>query len=283
MSETVMSETEPASRTTSRRSFLIAAAVLPVIGATPFLVDRMRNSSSVLTTPTAPEIRITSNDGRYQAFADPLPDGASIYAPGGRTESTIAVRDQLTGTTRTMTLDRNLEPEAFSPDGRTLFAIDHRPAEAPVAYRVSTIDIEAATLTETLGPLKTQLAEEMRGSGRQQVWSPRGDQLYTLYIRQYHDHGHVEPGAAAHDHSANQTAAFVHVLDVATDWALCVDLPEGFGLGPFDTTAIMIDATGTTITVVDHALGSLVEVTRLPDTAAVVGQFMVSNLLPIVD
>ena len=282
MSES-MSEAASAPHTTSRRRFLVATAALPVIGAAPFVVDRFRNSASVPTTPAAPEVRITSNDGRYQALANPLPDGASIYAPGGRTESTIAVRDQLTGQTQTMTLDRNLEPEAFSPDGQTLFAIDHRPAEDPVAYRVSTIDLDTATITETLGPLKTELVEEMRGSGRQQVWSPRGDQLYTLYIRQYHDHGHVEPGASAHNHSVNQTAAFVHVLDVATNWALCVDLPEGFGLGPPDTTAIMIDETGTTITVVDHALGSMVEVTRLRDTAARIGQFMVSNLMPISD
>ncbi len=265
----------------SRRRFLVATVALPVIGAAPFVLDRSRDSSAVPTAPAGPEIRVASNDGRYLAFGDPLPDGASIYAPGGRTESTIAVRDQLTGAIRTMTLDRNLEPEAFSPDGQTLFAIDHRPAEAPVAYRVSTIDLETATITETLGPLKTELVEEMRGSGRQQVWSPRGDQLYTLYVRQFHDHGHVEPGEEAHDHSVIQTAAFVHVLDVATDWALCVDLPEGFGMGPSDTTAIMIDETGTTITVVDHARGSMVEVTRLADTGTDVGQFMVSNLMPI--
>ena len=276
-----MSEAASESRTTSRRRFLVATVALPVIGVAPFVVDRLRTSPPVTTSPGALEVRITSNDGRYQALAHPLPDGASIYAPGGRTESTIAVRDQLTGTTRTMTLDRNLEPEAFSPNGRTLFAIDHRPARDPVAYRVSTIDLESATITATLGPLKGELVEEMRGSGRQQVWSPRGDQLYTLYIRQYHDHGYVEPGATAHDHSANQTAAFVHVLDVATDWALCVDLPERFGLGPPDTTAIMIDETGTTITAVDHALGSMVEVTRLGDTAAGIGQFAVSNLMPI--
>ena len=281
MSEPPLSEAASESRTTSRRYFLAATAALPVIGAAPFAVDRLGNSSSDATTPAGPEVRVTSNDGRYQALGDPLPDGASIYTPGGRPESTIAVRDQLTGTTRTMTLDRNLEPEAFSPDGRTLYAIDHRPAEDPVVYRVSTIDLETATITETLGPLKTEFVEEMRGAGRQQVWSPRGDQLYTLYIRQYHDHGHVEPDATAHDHSLNQTAAFVHVLDVATNWALCVDLPEGFGMGPADTTAIMIDETGTIITVVDHALGSMVEVTRLPDTAADVGRFVVSNLMPI--
>lgn len=269
------------SQRTSRRRFVAAAVALPVIGVAPIVIDRTRRTPSTSAVSADLEVRIRSNDGRFQALADPLPDGASIYAPGGRNESTIAVRDQLTGTTRTMTLDRNLEPEAFSPDGRTLFAIDHRPADDPVAYRVSTIDLETSTITETLGPRKIALVEEMRGSGRQQVWSPLGDQLYTLYLRQYHDHGHVEPGASVHDHAVNQTAAFVHVLDVEGDWALCVDLPEGFGLGPADATAIMIDADGLTITVVDHALGSMVEVTRLAPTTENVAPFAVSGLIPI--
>ena len=77
------------------------------------------------------------------------------------------------------------------------------------------------------------------------------------------------------------TDAFVHVLDVATDWALCVGPPAGFGLGPAGTTAIMVDTTGTTITVVDHWLGARVEVTRLPDDPFGPGRFEVSDLIPI--
>lgn len=261
----------------SRRRFLVAAAALPFVGAAPVVIDRLRSGAA---PADGLELRLTSNDGRHQAYADPLPDGASIYAPGGRRESTITIRDQLTDTTRTMVLERNLEPEAFSPDGATLFAIDHRPANDPVAYRVSTVDIAAGTVTETLGPRKVPLVDEMRGSGRQQVWSPHGDQLYTLYIRQYHDHAVVgEDGAHDHD-EVHATDAFVHVLDVADDWALCVELPSGFGLGPTGTTGIMIDAQGTTITVVDHALGAKVEVTRLPDLLDP-GKFAVSDLIPL--
>ena len=261
----------------TRRRFLVAAAALPLVGAAPIVVDRIRRDG-----PDGElELRLTSIDGRHQAYADPLPEGASIYAPGGRRESTIVIRDQLTDTTRTLTLDRNLEPEAFSPDGATLYAIDHMPAENPVVYRVSTVDIAAGTVGETLGPLKEPLVDEMRGSGRQQVWSPHRDQLYTLYIRQYHNHAVVgEDGV--HDHSeVHATDAFVHVLDVATDWALCVDLPEGFGLGPANTTGIMIDDGGSVITVVDHALGMKVEVTRPPLDNRDPGAFTVSELMPI--
>jgi hypothetical protein len=270
MHQTARPDTDPDEESTSRRRFLAATAMLPVVAAAPFVIDRLRTDSPATNNRPGLELRVTSNDGRYQALADPLPDGGSIYAPGGRPRSTIAVRDQLTGTTRSMTLDRNLEPEAFSPDGRTLFAIDHRPADAPVAYRVSTIDVEEAIITDTLGPRKIAVTEEMRGSGRQQVWSPLDDQLYTLYIRQ------SQQGGA-------ETAAFVHVLDVATDWALCVALPDGFGLGPPDSTAIMIDQAGLTITAVDRSLGSMVEVTRLPDTSEEDGRFEVSGFMPIAE
>jgi len=265
-------------RLKSRRRFLVATGALPFVGAAPFVVDRLRRPSA---SPDELALRLTSNDGRHQAFADSLPSGATIYAPGGRTESTITIRDQLTNTTQTLTLERNLEPEAFSPDGQILFAIDHRPAENPVAYRVSSVNIAAGEVTETLGPLKVALSEEMRGSGRQQVWSPRGDQLYTLYIRQFHDHG-LDQADGTHDHSqAHATDAFVHVLDVATNWALCVDLPEGFGMGAPGTTAIIISADGTTITAVDHELGMKAEVTRLPDNPLDPGQFSVTELIPL--
>ena len=149
----------------TRRHFLAAAVALPAVGAAPFVLTRLRGSSGfgalVGAGPPGQELRITSTNGRFQAWADPLPEGASIYAPGPRRESTITVRDQLTGGTRTMHLDRNLEPEAFSPDGGTLFAIDHRPAMAPEVYRVSTIDVAAGVVTDTLGPRKVALVEEM--------------------------------------------------------------------------------------------------------------------------
>ncbi|MDW3219872.1 MAG: hypothetical protein R8F63_14755 [Acidimicrobiales bacterium] len=256
-----MSTTAP-----TRRRFLTAAVALPVVGAAgaaPFVLDRLREPG--IETNRTQELRITSNNGRYEAWADPLPEGATIYAPGPRSQSTITVRDRLTGADRTLTLQRNLEPEAFSPDGSTLFAIDHRPALAPEIYQVSTIDVAAGAVTDTLGPRKLELIEEMRGEGRQQVWSPAGDQLYTLYIRQWHDHARHSDDT--HD-EIHFTDAFVHVLDVANDWALCVELPDGIGLGPAGSTAIIIDETGTTITVVDDALGARVDVTRLEDEGA---------------
>ncbi|MEM9464881.1 MAG: hypothetical protein AAGA90_05895 [Actinomycetota bacterium] len=204
--------------------------------------------------------RLTSQDGRWEVWAEPLADGATIYAPGGRATTTFVVRDKLDGSTRSFTFDRNLEPEAFSSDGATLFTIDHRPALDPEIYRVTAVDLDERVIREVIGPNKSPLIEEMRGEGRQQVWAPDDGQLYTLYVRQLHVH--PELGSVPHDDHANgdPTDAFIHVLDVDNEWALCLELPAGFGLGPDGTTDIFIDDGGDTITVVDHTIGQRIDV-----------------------
>ena len=68
-----MSEPLPGAREASRRRFLVAAAVLPVVAATPFIIHETRAPSSQ-TAGDRLEVRLTSNDGRYQALADkPVP------------------------------------------------------------------------------------------------------------------------------------------------------------------------------------------------------------------
>ena len=207
------------------------------------------------------ERRLTSQDGRWEAWAEPLADGATIYAPGGRASTTFVVRDKLDGSTRSFTFDRNLEPEAFSSDGRTLFTIDHRPALDPEIYRVTAVDLDQQVIREVIGPGKVPLVEEMRGEGRQQVWAPDDGQLYTLYVRQLHVHPGLDD-VLPDDHAAGEaTDAFVHVLDVDNEWALCLELPAGFGLGPDGTTDIFVTDGGHIITVVDHAIGQRIDIT----------------------
>ncbi len=218
-------------------------------------------------------LRLTSEDGRFQAWSEPLAEGETIYAPGGRSETTLVVRDSLDGSTETFTYRRNLEPEAFSPDGSTLYVIDHRPATDPEVYRVTAADLRTGALREVIGPLKTPLTEEMRGEGRQQVWAPDGTQLYTLYVRQ--THVHVD-GTEPHIAVAGEDA-FVHVLDVRHEWALCLELPPGFGMGPDGSTDIMVSNDGDTITVVDHHIGQRVDIHRLPAQGGMFAEFEVGS------
>ena len=225
------------------------------------------------------ELRLTSQDGRWEAWAEPLPEGATMYAPGGRTSTTIAVRDKLSGKIELMTLPRNLEPEAFSSDGRTLFTIDHRPAAEPEIYRVSALDLRTRTVRDVIGPWKQPLIEEMRGEGRQQVWAPEGGQLFTLYVRQTHVHvdgDHDHPGGAGPHVDVAGTDAFVHVLDVDAGWALCLELPPGFGLGPAGSTDIMVTDGGAMVTVVDHHIGQRVDIAREAQRDGLRADFTVS-------
>ncbi len=225
------------------------------------------------------EHRLTSPDGRWVAWATPLPPGATPYEPGGRTTTTIAVEDRLTGETVTRTYPANLEPEAFSADGTRLYVIDHRPADDPEYYRVSGIKLYNGERFDVNGPDKNPLDEDMRGTGRQQLWSPDGTQLYTLYVRQYHAHDRHD--GAAHDRQLPPEAAFVHVLDLELGWAICLDLPEGFGLGPPGSTSLVLGADGYAITVVDHHLGQRVDITGTDDLGNGFGGFEIYEARPL--
>jgi hypothetical protein len=155
-----------------------------------------------------------------------------------------------------------VEPEAFSTDGGRLFVIDHTVSTEPGAYRVRPFDLETGRLREILGPTKVPFTDVMNGVGRRQVWSPRGDRLYTLYIRQTHHHHHGsqlldDDHSAEHGHPEPGTDGFVHVLDLAEEWAFCLDLPPAFGGGDLATTALAVSPDGLTVAVADLSAGQV--------------------------
>ena len=93
----------------------------------------------------------------------------------------------------------------------------------------------------------------MAGTARQQVYSSTGRQLYTLY---------AQPKGA--DLAADvPMESFVHVLDLGSSWAYCVDLPETFGRGSSHTAGITLDGNGKKLYVADtHARKAVVLDTR---------------------
>ncbi|GAA4929716.1 hypothetical protein HD597_004287 [Nonomuraea thailandensis] len=152
--------------------------------------------------------------------------------PGPRDGTTLTLTGE--GRPRTLRLDGNIEPEAFSPDGTTMYVLDLLPPNAPDRYRVRAYDLAR----RRMGPLQTRdkravpagQEEEMRGRGRQAVLDPGQDVLYTLYTHQ-DSHLHTRDLAAGEDLSPG-AHAFVHVLHLGRRWAYCLDLPAPFGLGP---------------------------------------------------
>ena len=239
-----------------------AAPEEPVVGAPSSLVTSpdestlvgvatVKGTTEVLAGPT-PEtlkvvalvegewaVRTVSFDGSRVALGAPLRTDETIYEPGGRSETTVVVVNLKTGGTRHLNQSGNLEPEAFSTDGRGLYVIDHRPALSPEYYRVTYIDLGTGERADVYGPDKKPLDEDMQGTGRDQVYHPIGEFLYTVYTRQnvseHGDHPHL--------------AGFVHVLSLANQFAICVDLPTGFGQGANAT--ISVNPHGTEIYVVD--------------------------------
>ncbi|GAA2208266.1 hypothetical protein GCM10009850_037240 [Nonomuraea monospora] len=152
--------------------------------------------------------------------------------PGARTRTTLTLTGE--GRPRTLRLDGNIEPEAFSSDGAVMYVLDRLPPAAPDRYRVRAFDLTR----ERMGPLQTRdkrqvpagQEEEMRGQGRQAVLDPAQNVLYTLYTHQ-DTHLHTRDLAAGQDLSPG-VHAFVHVLHLDQRWAYCLDLPAPFGLGP---------------------------------------------------
>jgi DNA-binding beta-propeller fold protein YncE len=88
----------------------------------------------------------------------------------------------------------------------------------------------------------SELDKPMAGRARTSVLAPDGSKLYTLYI-------------VAHDSYGNGGYAFVHVLDLVSKTAFCVDLPVSFGNDGPASYAVAVSQDGKDVYVVDGARG----------------------------
>jgi hypothetical protein len=100
--------------------------------------------------------------------------------------------------------------------------------------------------------------EEMRGEGRQAVYSPQLQYLFTLYTHQP-DHEHTRDLLSARP-GKPEVHAFVHTLGTSFGFAYCIDLPAPFGHGPAQAHAIALTPTGQDLYVVDASSGSVARV-----------------------
>ena len=196
------------------------------------------------------DVGVVSESGREVALVEPLPKGWDPSVPGPRARTTIVVADPK-GLRAPVTYDLrgNYEPEAFSTDDRSLFLIQHLPAETPTVYRVTVLDLRRGRVYPVFGPYKGP-AERMPGIRLQQVLSPNEDQLYTLYSS-------AQPGYAPHQAPAasDATVSFVHVLSLQEGWAHCVGLPKMLWDRPASEQALAPSPHSRLLYVVNAALG----------------------------
>ena len=191
------------------------------------------------TLPGKLRVKVVSGDGNLVALADRRePNYLS-----GRRHTRLLIVDGRTDITRTIEVAKNLEPEAFSTDGRSLFVLLYTPWNAPTNYQVRRLDLTTQRLMEVYTP-DAHLQERMRGTARIQAMSPDGSRLYTLYT--------LGRGKNAH--------AFIHTLDLDELWAHCIDLPHEFARANEFSTDISVSADGEHLYVADSAAGAVAEI-----------------------
>ena len=146
-----------------------------------------------------------SGDGRSLVMASygPLPGGAG-------TTRFVALRTKTLEPYRLVELRGSWSYDAISPDGKTLYLVEHLAAGQDPRYRVRIFDLARGRLLA--GAIVDRLEKEsvMGGQPATRASSPDGRWAYTLYAR-----AEGEP--------------FVHALDTAGREAFCIDLPLHLG------------------------------------------------------
>jgi hypothetical protein len=186
------------------------------------------------------EVKVASRDAGMVALADPAEGAGYGFA---RTSTTLVILEDGVAESRTIVLDGNYAPEAFSTDGESLFVVEYLPPRNPTSYRVRRLDL-ATEKVEGVYTVDQELQDSMQGTARVQAAGPDGRRLYTLYTL---DLG----GGVRH--------TFVHVLSLDELWAHCIDLPaplEGFDERAM---AIAVSPDGTRLYVADAVTGTVAE------------------------
>lgn len=137
-------------------------------------------------------------------------------------------------------LDGNFDVDAISADATSLFLIQHLPPSNPDHYQVRLYDLLSNQLQADALVDKREPDEVMVGYPWDAVASPDGEWLLTLYL------------------STRDNTAFIHALNLANKFAMCIDLPSGeqdLNLLKYYTLALAPD--GRTVYATNPALGEL--------------------------
>jgi hypothetical protein len=203
-----------------------------------------------LSTPGL-EVDAVAPDGRWVA----LTDRRAGYGSQGRTLTKLVVFDPEAGSeVKRMDLIGDVQPEAFSVDGRLVFALNYSSDH----YRVQTIEVLTGERYDTADRDKGLPPEDMHGQAVHGVMSADHKLLATLYRN---------PGDA-------EEPAFVHVIDLTHGWSYCADLPEPFGTGPYGSDGIELTPDGTVLVAANTAV-RLAEI-RIDDVRTPVGPVRVT-------
>jgi hypothetical protein len=193
---------------------------------------------------------------------DPTPVGVSV---DGSTIVLAADKGAATGsTTRFLVLDRSVlvlnsphpvppttielrgsfEFDALSPDGKVLYLVEHLATGPNGHYQVRAVDLPAGTLRPEVIVDKSKIDEAMAGWPISQLRTTDG-LVFTLYWGDEHP--------------------FVHALNAAAGFAVCLDLPTGDrGLEEQRVLdwGLAASPDGTSVYAVNATVGEIVEIDR---------------------
>jgi outer membrane protein assembly factor BamB len=223
------------------------SAIVQVVGRQVVAVDPFTGDARwTHPIPAGRRVRVVSRGAELVA----LVDGELLTPSDPRATTELVIADA--NGARALTVEGNIDPEAFLLDGTTLVAVEYLPALNPDHYAVRLVDLA----TGAVRPVPDQPGhhpdnaprERMQGYARTQVASADGRFLYTYY---------ASP-EGVHD-ELGTFYAFVHVLDLEHGWAYCIDLAEPFGTGGegWSEPALAITPDGERLIVTDRVTGAL--------------------------
>jgi hypothetical protein len=119
--------------------------------------------------------------------------------------------------------------DALSPDGRTLYLIEHFSNTDVLRYRVRAFDLKTGRLLPRVIVDKREPDEPMSGVPSARVSSADGRRVFTLYVSQEHP--------------------FVHLLDTVARVAFCIDLPHTTDMQAIETASMKLTNGGARLTI----------------------------------
>ena len=131
--------------------------------------------------------------------------------------------------TRRIDLPGHFAYDALSPNGRTLYLIEHFEPNEILSYRVRAYDMRKGRLLPGVIVDKRNPGEAMSGMPSARISSANGRKVFTLYVSQEHP--------------------FVHLLDTVARTAFCIDLPHGTDTRAIETATLRLTRGGRILTI----------------------------------
>jgi hypothetical protein len=157
------------------------------------------------TVPGAWQLPEPAQDGTIEGARA---NGRTLALTGLRGGRFAIIDTSLANAAMIVSLGRRFAYDALSPDGSTLYLIEHlNDPRNPGRYQVRALDLGTGRLQPGFIADKREVDEPMAGYPLARASTPDGAWVYTLYQGPEH--------------------AFVHALAAAEGYALCIDLPGG--------------------------------------------------------